>query len=313
MNQVFSTTAIAVSLLIGAGGALLALIVRLVKGDGADSLWRALETFLTGASGAFLAHSFIYLLLDAGNHGDLTVTLTSVFFFIWPGLVNVVSQLASGHSAIGESSVLSIALIVGGAVGVMDGLWSIHNWKGLGWITFPLDVTWGLAGSTNGILIHAINFAWAGHSEDTGQEAHSYSSGFRIESTSIFSQGSVVTNMQYGRPREFSHELVHGWQNRILGPFFWMTYVGWMLVFLVPAFVVGLIAGRTGQTVEWWTYENNPWEVMAYKMENDDVRENDPGADKKWLKWHVALVIVLGIIIQGACAVLVAILFAKAY
>src|SRR5689334_18856764 len=139
MVQVFSIAVIVACLLIGGSGAVLALIVRLVKGDGADSLWRALETFLTGTAGAFLAHTFIYLLLDAGDHRDVTVTLTSLFFFIWPGLVNVVSQLASGHPAIDESAVLSIALIVGGAVGVMDGLWSIHNWKGLGWIAFPLD------------------------------------------------------------------------------------------------------------------------------------------------------------------------------
>src|SRR5206468_8189478 len=114
MLQVFSTEVIVACVLIGAAGAILALIVRLVKGDGADSVWRALETFLTGASGAFLAHTFIYLLLDAGDHSDLTVTLTSMFFFIWPGLVNVVSQLASGHPAIGESAVLSMALIVRG-------------------------------------------------------------------------------------------------------------------------------------------------------------------------------------------------------
>src|SRR5437764_14996152 len=123
MLQVFSTEVIVACVLIGVGGAALALFVRLAKGDGADSLWRALETFVTGASGAFLAHTFIYLLLDAGDHTDFTVTLTSLFFFIWPGLVNVVSQLASGHPAIGESAVLSIALTVGGAVGMMDGLW----------------------------------------------------------------------------------------------------------------------------------------------------------------------------------------------
>jgi hypothetical protein len=322
MLQVLSTEVTLACVLIGGGGAVLALIVRLVKGDGANSLWRALETFLTGASSAFLAHSFIYLLLDAGDHSDLTVTLTSVFFFIWPGLVNVVSQLASGHPAIGESSVLSIALIVGGAVGVMDGLWSIHNWKGLGWIAFPLDMTWGLAGSTNGLLLNAINFAWGDHADgedENRRDAHRYKSGFRLKSGFAFSQGAVMSDMEENGPSTppYAHEAVHVWQNRILGPFFWLSYMGWMIATFIPAFVAGLLKNATNDALTWWTYFDNPWEVVAFAIANPTYRTERTVSDGTkapgWLCWPWAVAAVLNIAVTGGFAALFVVLFVKAY
>jgi hypothetical protein len=51
MERIFSLEAILGSLAFGLAGAVLALIVRLAKGDGAASLWRVLETFLTASAG----------------------------------------------------------------------------------------------------------------------------------------------------------------------------------------------------------------------------------------------------------------------
>jgi hypothetical protein len=318
LHVIFSLEAILVSLGIGAGGFLLAVIVRAVAfSDGAgDSALRGLEAFLLGTVGAFAAHTFVYLMMAAGHHSGLAVTVTGLFFFIWPGLINVVSELAVHHPVITEHGTLIFALVVGGAVGVMDGLWAIHDWKGWGWLAFPLDITWGLSGSTNGVLIHLIDFAWAGHRDGSDvdrNERHLYDSGFRIEKKSIFSQGSVITNAQYGTSNEFNHESVHGWQNRVLGPFFWMTYIAWMLLFLLPALFVGLGKGKTGLTIRWWTYENNPWEVMAYTMENKSVRDNDDGHDESWLLWNGVLVGILGALVLGGAAAGIVVLFVKAY
>jgi hypothetical protein len=145
-------------------GAVLALIVRLAKGDGSSSLWRALETFLTATFGAFLARTFISIMLSVGGDSDAAVTVTSLLFFIWPGVVNLIS-LGFGHPVIGVEALLWIALVVGGLVGLFDGLWATHKWAGLGVPAFLLDVTWGLGGNTNGVLMHLINFAWGDHGD----------------------------------------------------------------------------------------------------------------------------------------------------
>ena len=314
MLEVFSLEVAVICLGIGAGGAVLALIVRLVKGDGADSLLRALETFLTGALGAFLAHTFIYLMLAAGKHSDLTITLTSFFFFIWPGLVNVISQLAVHHPVIGEPGVLLIALVVGGGVGVMDGLWAIHNWKGLGWLAFPLDITWGLAGSTNGLLLHVINFAWAGHADGDDEirhDAHRYASGFRLKQNFVFTQGAVMSDSQNYSPGTdlYFHETLHCWQNRILGPFFWFSYMGWIVVIYIPSLIAGAIGGRVADAITWWTYYNNPWEVMAYGIADS----SDRSGEADWLCWPWALVIVIDAIVTVGGGALFVTLFMKAY
>jgi hypothetical protein len=319
MREIFAVTPIVVSLLIGAGGAILALIVRLIKGDGVDSLFRTLETFLTGTFGAFLAHSFIYLMLAAGKHSPLTVTLTSLFFFIWPGLINVVSQVVTHHPVIGETAVLNIALAVGGAVGVMDGLWATHDWKGLGWIAFPLDVTWGLGGSTNGVLLHVINFAWADHADDPDtenrHEAHRYKSGFRLKGRFVFTQGAVMSNAQDYTPGSdlFLHETLHVWQNRVLGPLYWFSYMSWVILFFVPSLIAGGIGSEMEKAITWWTYYNNPWEVMAYGIADASDRTGADGGDKDWLCWPWAVAIVVGAAVTIGFGAIFVFLFAKAY
>ena len=49
-----------------------------------------------------------------------------------------------------RNSPISEATVVGSFVGLMDGLGQVHAWRGAGALTFVLDTTWGLAGSTNG-------------------------------------------------------------------------------------------------------------------------------------------------------------------
>jgi hypothetical protein len=316
MKEIFSTHALVASILFGVAGAVLALIVRLVKGQGTASLLRALETLLTGAAGAFLAHTFIYLMLAAGKHSDLSVTLTSLFFFIWPGLINVISQLAVHHPVIGETALLWIALAVGGSVGVMDGLWATHRWIGAGVAGFLLDVTWGLGGSTNGLLLHLINTILTTHADGDDEirhEAHRYLRGFRIKEDFAFTQGAVMSEMGEWTPSSdlFHHESIHVWQNRILGPFFWFSYASWMLITLLPSLIAGLIGGAVADALQWWTYFNNPWEVMAYGIANPSGRTG--WNMSRWLCWPWVVAGILAIPIIASVGALFIYLFVKAY
>lgn len=319
MSEVFSAVPIGVSVLIGAGGAVLALIVRLAKGDGTRSLWRMLETLLTGALGAFLAHAFVYLMISAGGHSKTVVTLTSLFFFIWPGLVNVVTHLITGHPVIGESGVLWIALVAGGFVGVMDGLWATHRWLGIGPVAFLLDITWGLGGSTNGLLLHVYDTVAGKHADgptNTRHESHRYEGGFRIKADYIFTQGAVMSNATQAPPGSplFHHETLHTWQNRILGPFYWMSYVSWMIVTFIPALIVGAATGKAADVIQWWTYYNNTWEVMAYGVADPHDRDGwPPSRVTGWMCWPWALVVTVNVLATVGFGALFVVAFSSAY
>ncbi len=319
MSEILSPTAVAASLLIGGAGGVLALSVRLIKGDRAGALWRMLETFLTGALGALLAHAFVVLLLRAGGHSDTAVTLTSLFFFIWPGLINVAAHLATGHPVIAESGVLWISLVVGGAVGVMDGLWATHRWLGVGPIAFLLDVTWGLGGSTNGLLLHLFDTLAGRHADapaDVRRESHRYADGFHVKPNYVFTQGAVMSDAASAPPGSplFRHETLHTWQNRILGPFYWMSYVAWMVVSFLPALIVGALEGKLADTIQWWTYYNNTWEVMAYGIADPHDRDGWPaGTVTSWMCWPWPLVVVVDLVATAGFAAVFGYAFLKAY
>jgi len=65
-------------------------------------------------------------------------------FFLWPGAIDTVPWLLGKSVFTTPGSLLWIAGIVGACNRAMNGFWRIHRWKGLGWLSFPLDVTWGL-------------------------------------------------------------------------------------------------------------------------------------------------------------------------
>jgi hypothetical protein len=299
---------------LGAGGLgfFAALFVRMAKDfPGAEAMMRGLEAFLTATIGAFLAHTFMVLLLSAGTQSTGAVAMLTLLFFPIPGVINLI--LIPLHHAMDGDALLWLALVTGGLIGLYDGMWAAQNWRGLGWIAFPLDVTWGLSGSSNGVIMHIIHTGWVTHADDAPGTvatenrhcAHRYVGGFRIRKISAFSQGSVMSNMRDYVPTtpEFEHEQIHGGQNRLLGPFFWSSYFGWMAVLIIPA-MFGAIKMGFANAVVWWTYRDNPWEVMAYSIANPETRKGyAPKIDGKpdglylWPVW--AQVVLSSLVLLG--------------
>lgn len=250
---------------------IVASIVGGVKGEKGAAVLRGLESGLLSAIGAVLCPFFVGLLLLIMGGGTGAKVFIGWGFFLWPGAIDSIpAMIGAGPYATSPDSLFWIARCAGAFAGMFDGLWKIHNWAGAGWITFLIDYTWGLAGTVNGALFHLFNFLWAGHADQSSDErhgAHVYASGFRFKTNFAVTQGNVMSDMGSNRfgSTLFTHEKTHVLQNRVFGPFYTLTYLGWMAVMLVPALIAAAITkNNAGTMIEGWCYYSNPWETWAY-------------------------------------------------
>ena len=233
----------------------------------AGAALRGLEAAILAVVGGLLARLFIALLIWLGNDSAAVQIAVGWFFFLVPGLVDTIAYWATGETVTSPDFLIWMGTAVGSFTGLMNGLWRIHDWKGLGYLAFPLDVTWGLAGAMTGSLLHIINFAWAGHGPETRREAHRYLSGFRLKSNPTpfaFTQGPVMSSLKDGPGIPlYHHERTHVWQNRAFGPLFTLTYLGWMALWIIPAGIAAIVT-KDAEAIDAWCYFNNPWETWAY-------------------------------------------------
>ncbi len=231
----------------------------------ADRLGRAGEATVLAPLGGFLARSFVGLLLSAGQDSPAAALAVGWCYFLWPGVIDTLRALAGAAPLFTPAVLLWTAAGVGAFTGLMDGVGRIHRWRGPGVLTFVLDVTWGLPGSTNGCLVHLYNLAARARREDAPRGgAHRYFNGFRLRAGYAVTLGAVMSNVPAHSGDLLDHERVHVLQNRLFGPFYVLTYVGWMAALFPPALVVGLIRRAPWRTVEGWCYLNNPWEAWAF-------------------------------------------------
>src|SRR6266496_2184568 len=228
---------------------------------------RGLEAASLAVIGGLVARLFVALLLVSGGDSPLAHIAVGWGFFLIPGAVDTMAWLATGKVATSVDFLVWLATGVGAFTGFMNGFWKIHDWKGVGWLGFPLDVTWGLGGVTSGCVLHLINFAWAGHADETRYDAHRYLDGAHFPSKNIsfaLTQGSVMSNLKDGPDQGlFHHERTHVWQNRAFGPLFSLSYLAWMAVWIIPAAIAAIVT-KDAEAIMAWCYYNNPWETWAY-------------------------------------------------
>ncbi len=268
-------------------------VIALIMGAGESRLWRGIEAAILAIIGGIGARAFISLLMGSAHDSRASGLAIGWGFFLVPGLVDT---LSSQRLLTAPSVLLVFAAVVGATTGMMAGIYSVYSWEGLGWIAFPLDVTWALAGNTVGALLHLVNIGWGDHGDETRENAHRYNQGFRIKTDFAFTQGNVMSDLHYGPSGDlYRHERTHVWQNRGFGPLYTLTYIAWMIVWLLPGVVAGIIVkGGSGVAAgpERWCYFNNPWETWAYAVQNADrasIGASDDG-DRR-LTWSAIYVI----------------------
>lgn len=195
--------------------------------------------------------------------------------------------VAAGGAVLGGLALLpfgTIAAVIGavvaGAAGAFSGYRRIYHWRtGRGWAAFVLDSTWGLIGTTVGLLLHVANLFWQGaeYRPDCArrQNRHVYFGGAAFRPGFAFTHGNVMSNADSGRgltrPLFLErHEGLHIWQSRLFGPLFQIIYLGWMAVGAVAGAVVWLFNRQESffGLVETGAYYDNPFEYWAYR--NDD-------------------------------------------
>lgn len=228
-------------------------VVGIAEGRGFwDTMLLGLEAGLLGAAGAWLAYATAGLALGALGAVGLGVG----------------SGVATGIAV--------TAAVFGGLNGVISGATQIYAWDSwTGWAAFASDSTWGIVGTSFGVLLHTVNLFYGGGRDyqfhlSRRQNRHVYDGGFGF-STFAFSQGNVISNLRGRHGSLLEHETAHILQNRIFGPVFTATYVGWLAVGAVVGFLIGVglwIADdqSIGKSIEDMAYTNNPWESWAYHV-----------------------------------------------
>jgi hypothetical protein len=269
------------------------LIVKAVRDkESGFSVWPSFEAAILAVLGGLMARAFISILLGAANDSHGARLLVGWGFFVVPGLVDTFAWIHSNQPVLTSAEILmAIAGIAGAFIGAMGGAFRIYNWQGLGWLAFPVDVTWALAGNIIGCLVHIVNIGWGDHVDRTDdnearRNAHHYKSGFglRYNPRYAFTQGCVMSNLAEAQGDAlYKHEMTHVWQNRGFGPMYTLTYAAWMVVWLIPAAIVGVVIAKEPKGLGWgindWCYLNCPWETWAYAVQG--VKRNTFAALKK--------------------------------
>lgn len=191
--------------------------------------------------------------------------------------------VVSGSSA-GFGTICATSGLANGAV---SGYAGIYRWThSRGWLSFLLDSSWALLGTTLGLLIvHLPNAFWSDPRYRSDlchrKDFHLYERGMSLDRGFAFTAGNVTSNA--GTLDGFvrftyvmRHERFHVVQNRIFGPLFQIAYLLWTL----GGTVIGLVVWLTDRNealsalIRTAAYYDNPFEYWAYR--ND---ENWPPAD----------------------------------
>lgn len=257
---------------------------------------RAGEAALMCLFGGLLARFFLAALLDLGGDQRQAGLIVGWLFLLVPGLVDSVVFIGSDLFGDGGADpiltspevLMAIGMVVGAAVGLINGALRTYDFNRSGVVQFLADLTWGMSGSAVACLLTLWN-AVAGSRpprtapDDQRSGANRFPKGWHVPGHPdfAFTQGFTLSNLSYG-PEDplYKHERVHVLQNRVFGPVFTVSYLAWMLVLAIVAIPVALLRGKNvAKSIEAFAYFSNPWETWPYSVQRK--AETTPGPDAR--------------------------------
>lgn len=177
---------------------------------------------------------------------------------------------------------------IGGLNGLISGAAGVYAWREVrGWLCFLMDTTWGVLGTASGLALHLANAVHPDPSYVAGMSSrsnrHVYERGFSMRPGFALALGNVVSgaggsaglrgeSARSARRRKLVdvHEGTHLFQNRLLGPFYPLVYLGWMGIAGLVGLAVSLVGERkhVRRVIETLAYYNNPFEYWAYRKDD---------------------------------------------
>jgi hypothetical protein len=274
------------------------------RSERGQTAFALLEASLTALLGGIVSRYFTSLLLAAFDSSPTSVVWIGLLFHGWPGVLDIMCLGSVGQPAFTKEGLIAWATVAGAVIGFWDGWHQIHNWRRWKGLTFLIDVTWGGAAVGFGVVGHFINFGWGNYIVSRRVGAHRYDSGFAMSRPFAITVGNVCSNLRgQADGGLFRHEAVHVLQNRLFGPIYLYSYVGWMAVFLIPALVYGATMKRPFAVAFSWCYCNNPWEEWAYRYGGS----RDPA-----IVWPTGRIVGVTVVIFAAATATIATLLVKA-
>lgn len=271
------------------GGRRAAAATASATGDPPSALGLAAEMAFLTLFGGFVARAVVGTLIEAAEGARGVRLLLGWAFGLIPGIVDTIAAPFGDAQPLTNASVLlGIVTGVGAFTGWMAGLHRIYDWKGAGVAQLLGDVVWGLAGSTTAALVGLFNAFFGEHVDDGRTGAHRYSKGFRLKQDFAFTQGNVMSCLTVATTAPlYKHERLHVFQNRVFGPFFMLTYIAWMAVWIVPSLLASLFKWD-GRFIEGWCYRSNPWEIWAYYVQRKAPGGSDFRRHGDWTRFTLS-------------------------
>jgi hypothetical protein len=213
-----------------------------------------------------------------GKAGGVIVMLLFAGLFVGGAAAAFTVDDADSHALFLNLMALGFGTLAGFSALLVGLFRAMH--PALGWLVIPVVSSWGLVGTTLGVLMHFGSWLFnadAGRRNTHADYAYNglgmvvYDNGFRVKAGYAYTSGAVVTASS---KKMIWHEAVHVLQHILFGSVFPVSYVVWAALLGLAGMIAGPIAASFSQGVFAWAYINNPWEVWEYKSSWHGVGSN---------------------------------------
>jgi len=193
----------------------------------------------------------------------------SLWEWVLAPAIRIASNAAFGYAMFGTPGAI-IGALLGAAHGFAMAKAGSYNWTGqygLGWLSFISDNTWSLANSFVGSVFAAVNLPWNDIDEKTSRNTNE----LYFKTGWIPTKDTTLGNVTVGTSVP-THESVHAYQARLLGPFYIpLVVVSYEVATVLPYWLLygHCSVSGFGSYFMKGVYPNTLHELVAYAFEGN--------------------------------------------